>query len=107
MKVIQPEVVEIITKIAKKYDLPVYVVEDINRIQFSFLRKMMKNAKLNNEPKVLLLHKFGKFFPSLYKINRINEYNRKQRELLEAGIKTDSTINSGFSNKQSSSNNSD
>ena len=46
MKVLQPEVIKIINKLAEKYNLPAYVIEDINRAQFSYLRKMIKNAKL-------------------------------------------------------------
>jgi hypothetical protein len=102
MKVLQPEVIKIINKLAEKYNLPAYVIEDINRAQFSYLRKMIKNAKLNNDPKVLLLHKFGKFYPSLNKIKRINDYNRKKRELLESISRTNSTTNSELDNQQSS-----
>lgn len=105
MKSIQPEVTEIVIRLANKYKLPIYVIEDINKSQFSFLRKMIKNCKLKQENKVLLLHKFGKFYPSLFKINKINEYHRRQRELLESVSETNSTNNSGLDNQQSSSNN--
>ena len=77
----------LITDLSTKYSLPFEVIELIVNSQFQFVSNTMKEMKLSKEYKTILLHKLGKFTPSLRKI-KIYENRNNNKELLELPDKT-------------------
>jgi hypothetical protein len=77
----------LITELSIKYKLPFEVIELLVNSQFQFVSKTMKEMKLSKEYKTILLHKLGKFTPSLRKI-KIYENRNNNKELLELPDKT-------------------
>ena len=73
----------LITELSIKYKLPFEVIELLVNSQFQFVSKTMKEMKLSKEYKTILLHKLGKFTPSLRKIKIYDENYRNNKSLLE------------------------
>lgn len=78
----------LITDLANKYSLPFEVIELVINSQFQFLSKTMKEMKLSQEYKTILLPKLGKFSPSLRKIKIYDKNYRNNKSLLEIPIST-------------------
>jgi len=78
----------LITNLANKHSLPFEVIELIVNSQFQFVSKTMKEMKLSQEYKTILLPKLGKFSPSLRKIKIYDENYRDNKSLLELPDKT-------------------
>lgn len=80
---IQKEVHDIIVELAKKFNKPVYVIEEIYLSQWKFLKeKVSQEGKLCNEFKTIKLPKWGKYYLSeskLAHIKRHKEENERRR----------------------------
>lgn len=81
-----------IKEIARKYDIPESVAEDIFNSQFKFYRTIMSNTNLDdikteeefNELKTNFYFKYiGKFFISWKKVIKIRESVNKKNNLIE------------------------
>jgi hypothetical protein len=71
----QKWVLNIMEEIGKKYDLPLYVVEEIFNSQFKTLRE---NIKKTEKPLIIMLPKWGKYYPSEAKLKYINDANNNK-----------------------------
>lgn len=78
---LQTKTREILQQIAKEYNLPEFVVEEVMMSQFRFLRDTIKTARENQFP-TILFQKLGKFKVSNHQIAQlqITEEIRKERK---------------------------
>lgn len=65
-----------IKNISSTYGLPDYVVEEIWLSQFRFVRDKIKEG----EYKTIMLHKWGKYTPSLRKLEHIKKHVNKEAD---------------------------
>lgn len=66
----QKKVQEILSKLAKKYDLPVHVIEEVYNSQFGIIKENIKGFTF----KTIKLPNLGKFAASKNKVSKIKKY---------------------------------
>lgn len=73
---IQKEVQELIKQIAKKYNKPIYVIEEVFLSQWKFLKDKISNSKDDMEDfKTIKLPEWGKYYLSESKLAHIRRHN--------------------------------
>jgi len=81
----QKRIEEIFKALAKKHDVPVYVIEEVYMSQF----KMVKQTMNDLEFKTIKLPCWGKYVPSKTKLEKV-DYSEKKKALEEKKLKNGS-----------------
>jgi hypothetical protein len=71
---------KLISDVAKKMNLPDYVVEEIFTSQFKFLKEVISKSKEEEKPPVIMLNYWGKYYPSMRKIKYIKTRNESREK---------------------------
>lgn len=94
---IQPEVQEIINRLAKKYNKPVQVIEEIFLSQWRFVKeKISKEDDKMSTYKTIKLPKWGKYYLSVLKLNWIRKHlPEKKKKIYIDGREVKDKVHTG------------
>ena len=73
----QKEIKDLIKKIAKKYNKPEHVIEEIYMSQFQFIKTSISSPEDPSDIKTISLPKWGKYSLSKGKLRWINKHKEK------------------------------